>query len=218
MVEALRILRGLLHDTEGIEGQIFTVRSDATLDFTPGRPIPIYVGAVNAGMLRASGRWADGVELGAIVSPGYARWAWEQVAQGARDAGRDPATLDLASNVLVSVSTDRHAARRAVREVLAYYAGRVEPVVLSTSGADPDQVEQLRNATINGGVAAGIPYVTDHLIDVFAAAGDPDEVAQRLRQYAEAGLRGLNAWYVIGPDRHEALGLLAKEVRPLVIA
>jgi 5,10-methylenetetrahydromethanopterin reductase len=218
MVEALRILRSLLQGTDGIDGQIFTVREDATLDFEPLGPIPIYVGAVNAGMLRASGQWADGVELGAIVSPGYARWAWEQVAEGARAAGRDPASLDLASNVLVSVGTDRRAARDAVREVLAYYAGRVEPVVLSTSGADPDQVERLRTATIEGGVAAGIPHVTDHLIDVFAAAGDPDEVADRLGQYAKAGLRGLNAWYVIGPDRHEALELLAKEVRPRVVA
>jgi 5,10-methylenetetrahydromethanopterin reductase len=218
MVEALRVLRSLLQSGEGVDGNIFTVRADATLDFSPVSPIPIYVGAVNAGMLRASGRWADGVELGAIVSPGYVAWAWEQISAGAAAAGRDPATLDLASNVLVSVDADRRAARDAVREVLAYYAGRVEPVVLSTSGADPDEIERLRTATIEGGVAAGIGYVTDGLIDAFAAAGDPDEVADRLRAYAQAGLRGINAWYVLGPDRHKALELLAKEVRPRVLA
>jgi 5,10-methylenetetrahydromethanopterin reductase len=217
MVEALRVLRSLLHGDPGVDGDIFSVRADAALDFAPSRKVPIYVGAVNAGMLRASGRWADGVELGAIVSPGYVRWSWQQIAAGALEAGRDPASLDLASNVLVSVDRDRQAARDAVREVLAYYAGRVEPVVLSTSGADPEEIERLRLATHEGGVAAGVPLVTDGLIDAFAAAGEPDEVAARLRQYADAGLRGINAWHVFGPDREKALSLLAKEVRDRVL-
>ncbi len=140
MVEALRILRSMLGRGDGVDGDIFTVRADAALDFSPIRPIPVYVGAVNKGMMRASGAGADGVELGAIVSPGYVRWAWQEIAEGARSAGRDPAQLDLASNVLVSVDRDARAARDAVRYVLAYSAARVESVVLTTSGADPDEL------------------------------------------------------------------------------
>ena len=216
-VEALRVIRGMLRGEPGVDGEVFAVRADARLDFERHRPaVPIYVGAVNGRMLRISGTYADGVQLGAIVSPGYARWAWAQIARGAAEAGRDPAELDLASNVLVSVDRDAHAARAAVRRVLAYYIHRVEPVVLATSGGDPDEIERVRRAVIEDGLDAGTALIGDALIDTFAAAGDPAHVAARLREYVAAGLRGVLAWHVIGPDRARSLRLLADEVRPRV--
>jgi 5,10-methylenetetrahydromethanopterin reductase len=213
MAEALQIIRALVSDGPPPEPKVYAARSDVHLDFSTFRPkLPIYVGAVNARMLEISGALADGVELGAITSPGYVRWAWERVAAGAVAAGRDPATLDLASNVLISVDADRHAARDATRSVLAYYLHRVEGVVVDTSGADPDEVQAVRLAVRADGVAAGARLVTDHLIDTFAAAGDPDEVAARLREYTDAGLRGLFAWYVFGPEPLKGLELIGREV------
>jgi 5,10-methylenetetrahydromethanopterin reductase len=215
MVEAIRVVRSLVRGERGLDGQIFPIRADAHLDFAVAQShMPIYVGAVNGRMLQAAGAWADGVQLGAIVSPGYARWAWQQIAAGAERAGRDPAQLDLASNVLVSVDRDSRLARDAVRHVLAYYIHRVEPIVLSTSGADPEELERVRHAVVEEGVAAGAQLITDALIEVFAAAGNPDQVSERLTEYAAAGIRGLLAWHVIGPDRQKALHLLADEVRP----
>jgi len=156
------------------------------------------------------------VQLGAIVSPGYVRWSWDQIARGAKAAGRDPSHIDLASNVLVSVDPDPRAARDALRTVLAYYIHRVEPVVLSTSGADPEEIERVRRSVLEDGLEAGAGLVTDGLVDAFAAAGDPDHVAARLQEYARAGLRGILAWHVLGPDRARAVKLLASEVRERV--
>jgi 5,10-methylenetetrahydromethanopterin reductase len=219
MVETIRVVRSMLRGEPGVDGEVFPVRAEAKLDFPRFRAsIPVYVGAVNARMLRASGAWADGVQLGAIVSPGYVRWSWEQIARGALAAGRDPAEIDLVSNVLVSIDPDPGAARDAVRRILAYYIHRVEPVVLSTAGADPSEIERVRLAVIQDGVEAGAEFVTDGLIDAFAVAGDPDHVATRLREYARAGLRGILAWHVIGPDTRSALELLAGEVRARVFA
>jgi 5,10-methylenetetrahydromethanopterin reductase len=219
MVEAMRIVRGMVRGERGVDGQIFASRADARLDFPTRRAaIPIYVGAVNGRMLQAAGAWADGVLLGAIVSPGYVRWSWAQIARGAQAAGRDPSEIDLASNVLVSVDPDSRAARDAVRGVLAYYINRVEPIVLSTAGADPDEIDGVRRAVVEDGLDAGARRVSDALIDAFGAAGDPDQVAERLCAYARAGLRGILAWYVIGPDRVRALRLLASVVRERVFA
>jgi 5,10-methylenetetrahydromethanopterin reductase len=217
MIEAIRVVRSLLRGERAVDGEVFAVRADAKLDFPRFRAaMPIYVGAVNGRMLQASGAWADGVQLGAIVSPGYVRWAWSQIADGAQAAGRDPTDIDLASNVLVSVDTDSRAARDAVRSVLAYYIHRVEPIVLSTSGADPEEIERVRQTVLHNGLEAGAACVSDGLNDAFAAAGDPDHVAERLQEYARAGLRGILAWHVIGPDRSRGLELLASEVRARV--
>jgi 5,10-methylenetetrahydromethanopterin reductase len=215
MREALGIIRAMVSDGPRPDPRIFTARADTHLDFRATRPrLPVYVGAVNARMLEASGALADGVQLGAITSPGYVRWAKDRVTAGARDAGRDPADIDLAANVLVSVDRDAAVARKATRAVLAYYLHRVEGVVTDTSGADPEQVETVRRAVADGGIAAGARCVTDSLIDVFAAAGDPDQVAARLHDYTAAGLRGLLAWHVFGPQPHRGLELLATEVAP----
>ena len=215
MKEAIEIVRAMVAGGPQPAPVMYSARPDVHLDFEPVRQrLPIYVGAVNAGMLRMSGALANGVELGAITSPGYVRWAWEKVSEGARSAGRSPGALDLAANVLISVDRDARAARGAVRPVLAYYLHRVEGVVVDQSGADPDQVARVTQAVATAGVGAGAAAVTDHLIDVFAAAGGPDEVAARLAEYVAAGLRGLLAWYVFGPDPVAGLGLLAAEVAP----
>jgi 5,10-methylenetetrahydromethanopterin reductase len=217
MREAITVVRSLLHGTPGVDGEVFAVRAGAALDFEPVRvDIPLYVGAVNARMLETAGELADGVQLGAITSPGYARWAWGRIEDGARAAGRDPASLDLTSNVLVSVSDDSAAARNAVREVLAYYLHRVEGVVVDTSGADPSEVEAVRSAVAAGGIPAGAAAVSEGLIDVFAAAGAPDQVAARLQEFAQAGIRGLLAWYVFGPERLAGIRQIAEDVAPLL--
>jgi 5,10-methylenetetrahydromethanopterin reductase len=221
MLEAIQIVRSLLRgERSAVTPRIFAARADAKLDFPlvrqPSGAIPIYVGAVNERMLRAAGAVADGVQLGAIVSPGYAAWAWEQIRLGARGAGRDPAELDLVSNVLLSVDRDAQAARDAVRGVLAYYIHRVEPVVLSTSGADPDELRRVRQAVLEHGIAAGAGMVSEASIDTFAAAGDPDHVAERLQAYLAAGLNSVLAWHVVGPDPARSLQLLADVVRPSV--
>lgn len=215
MREAIVIVRALLRGAGGQDGQSFAVRADAALDFAPlRRELPIYVGAVNARMLQTAGQLADGVQLGAITSPGYARWAWERIAVGARSVGRDPAEVDLAANVLVSIDDNPRAARDAVREVLAYYLSRVDGVVVEAAGADLEEVALVKRTVALAGIRPGAAAVTEELIDVFAAAGAPGQVAERLDKFVAAGIRGLLAWYVLGPDPVVGIRQLASAVAP----
>jgi len=213
MIEAIRVVKAMLAGEDGVDGEVFRVRSSARLDFEPvRRRIPVYVGAVNRKMVEAAGAWADGVYLGAITSPGYARWARERMAEGAVSAGRDPRDLDLCANILTSVSKDEKAARDACRRVITYYVYRVEPVVYETSGADPEAVAFVRTTVPEKGVDAVAERLPGQLIDVFAAAGTPDTVMAKLAEFEGAGLKGLLAWYVFGPDPDEGLRLLAEAV------
>ena len=219
MVEAIKIVRAMLRDEPGPNAEIFTVRPDAALSFEPlRRHVPIYVGAVNQRMLQATGALADGAYLGAITSPGYTRWAASQLGWGAARAGRETGSVDLIANVLTSVATDARAARAAVKPVLAYYLWRVDGVVTDQAGADLEAVAEVRRTVAAQGAQAGAARVSDHLVEVFAAAGDPEQVAQRLRRYAQAGLDGALAWHVLGPDPSEGLRLLAQQVWPLLAA
>lgn len=216
-VEAIRIIRAMLRGEPGIDSAMFTVRPDVHLDFAPvRRDIPIYAGAVNARMLHDSGRVADAVELGAIISVGYTRWALELVHAGAREAGRDPAALDVAAPLFVSLGTDARVVRDAVRPRLAYYLYRVEAVIRDHSGADPAAMQRVATAVREEGIDAGAEKVTDELIDVFTASGSVEHVGRRLQEYADAGIRGQILQIPTADGREDALRLFAREVAPHV--
>ena len=218
-VEAVRAVRRLTAGQDlGFAPTTFRASPDLRLDLPPAAPVPVDVGAVNARMMAESGRHADGVQLGAITSPGYTRWARRLLDEAAAGAGRDPGDLLVSANVLTSVGPDRGAARRAVRPVLAYYLARVEGVVVDEAGADPEAVAAVRAAVASGGEEKGAAAVSESLIDVFAAAGAVDDVVERLSAFGAAGLDLPLAWYTLGPDRAEGMRLLAEQVRPLILA
>lgn len=217
-VETLRALRRLLNgESLGFNPTTFSGSSETRLDFASGWAVPLDVGAVNGRMMEAAGELADGVQLGALTSPGYVAWAKQRIATGARRAGRDPGDLLLAANVLTSIGPDRKEARAAVRKVLAYYLYRVEGIVVEASGADIEQRTAIRQAVSDEGVEAGARLVSDELIDIFAVAGTVDEVVIGMRAFADAGLDMPLAWHTLGPDRAWALEALANEVRPALL-
>ena len=216
-VEAVRAMRSLLAGGPmGFEPETFAAGADLRLDLPPPAPVPVDVGAVSRRMLTAAGRWADGVQLGALMSPAYVAWAAERIAEGARAEGRDPGEVLISGNVLTSLDRDRAAARREVCEVLAYYLARVEGVVVDQSGADPDAVAAVRSAVRRDGVAAGAATVSDQLIDTFAVTGDSDEVIERLLPFGVAGMSMPLLWYTLGPDPDWAVRALSAEVLPAV--
>ncbi len=217
--EAVRAIRRLTAGAElGFSPTTFTASPSLRLDLPPTEPVPVDVGAVSPKMMIESGRYADGVQLGAITSVGYTRWARSRLDEGATETGRNRGDLLLSANVLTSVDRDRAAARRAVRTVLAYYLARVEGVVVDEAGADPEAVAAVRAAVATGGEQAGAATVSDSLIDVFAAAGTVDDVIEQLLAFADAGLDLPLAWYTFGPDRTRAVRLLAEQVRPAILA
>jgi 5,10-methylenetetrahydromethanopterin reductase len=218
-IEAVRAIRNLTAgETLGFSPTTFDASPDLRLDLPLATAVPVDVGAVSERMMEASGEYADGVQLGAITSVAYTRWATERLAAGAARAGRDLGDLLVSANVLTSVDHDRRAARNAVRPVLAYYLARVEGVVVTESGADPDAVRAVREAVLENGVDAGAAMIAEELIDVFAVAGTVDDVVAALAPYADAGLDLPLAWYTLGTDPAAAIRILAEQVRPALIA
>ena len=214
-IETVRAMRALTSGRElGFEPKTFSASPEIRLDFPPSQPIPIDLGAVSHRMMIGVGEHADGVQLGAITSIGYTRWACDRISEGAERAGRDPDELLVSGNVLTSVAVDRDAARDAVREVLAHYLARVEGVVVDEAGADAEDVSRVRDAVRDGGVEAGAEAVTDHLIDIFAVAGSVDDVVAGLQAYVDAGLDLPLVWHTLGPDPTIALGVIATDIRP----
>src|SRR5579859_757753 len=104
-------LRGLLAgQTIDYSGKAMNLRGVQLAFKAP--PVPVYLAAMGAQMLRLSGELADGVTPN-WSSPEQIVWMRQHVAEGARRAGRDPAEIPFAQYIRVCVDEDVDAARRA---------------------------------------------------------------------------------------------------------
>ncbi len=130
MRDYLTALRGLLRgEAVTIESPLITVRRAQMLQ----RPVeaPLYLAALGPQMLRLAGRLADGVSLN-WCTPQQRAWCREQVAAGARAAGREPAAVRITEYIRVCVDEDEERARRGLARAVMGYA-------LSRPGAGNDR-------------------------------------------------------------------------------
>ncbi|HTK67516.1 MAG TPA: LLM class flavin-dependent oxidoreductase [Pseudonocardia sp.] len=147
--------------------------------------IPIYLAGLRPTMLKLAGEVADGA-IGFMLPPKYIREvAVPSVAEGARKAGKDPDSVDIASEVICSVSSNRSEAMSlARRQVGAYVAYPVTLPIVQYLG-----LERERQVVVDGlmkeGPAGIEKYVDDKLVECFAIAGTPDECRAQIKAYED---------------------------------
>src|SRR5205823_6561765 len=121
VAEYVQVLREMLAGKKvSVEGRTLRVEN-FRLQVDPGAPVPIYVGALGPRMCRLAGRVADGVQL-FLFTPDGVRAALENVAEGARAAGRDPAELDVVMRIPAVVDEPEDLVRFMGRRLLTGYA------------------------------------------------------------------------------------------------
>jgi alkanesulfonate monooxygenase SsuD/methylene tetrahydromethanopterin reductase-like flavin-dependent oxidoreductase (luciferase family) len=121
--ESVALIRALLRDGRvNYAGE--TVRIEGfDLWFTPFRPaIPIYLSAVFPKMTTLCGEIADGIIL-TRSTLATATQVRERLADGAKQAGRDPSAIVVTSLLPTVVGASRKEALDALRPGLAFYAG-----------------------------------------------------------------------------------------------
>ena len=187
--DTIAIVRALVRDgVVSHRGETVTIeRFD--LWFAPLRPaIPIYVAALFPRLLELAGELAEGALLTWPTPRTIAR-AVEHVAIGARRAGREAGTVDVASLIPCAVADSVAAAREAMRPAVGLYAGFFPRYnrLLAEAGFE-EAVRAIKDAFDRGGREAAAKVVPDELIDAVALAGTPDTCRERVAAYRRAGL------------------------------
>jgi 5,10-methylenetetrahydromethanopterin reductase len=189
------------------------------LGFRPARRLPVWVAGRGPGVLEAAGAVADGVVIGSFASERGIGWGLEQVARGARRAGRRLEDLARASWLYTAVSPDGRQARDRVRtgvavamwgsrEVLGEIGVRLPPAVLAFMDAHAYRYEPALLAEL----ARLLP---DELLDEFAVAGTADEVAAKLTRIGRQGI-GHAALWLFPPDGEDPEALLRTMARDVI--
>jgi probable F420-dependent oxidoreductase len=148
--------------------------------------IPIWIAAVNRGMIATAGAVADGLVGHPIATR---RWHREVTLPGLRAAERDSERPEkacvLAPYVLTSIQEDRDlAVRDAKHQIGFYYTTKVYHSILEYHGMS-GVGEACRAALRSFDLKAMSEAVPDELVDEIAIACTPDEARDRLGQWAD---------------------------------
>ena len=187
--ECVDIVRGILKDSDvNYHGEIYDIdRFD--LWFEPLRKeIPIYVAAVFPKMLEICGEISQGAILTWCTLDHAELAAWH-VGIGARNAGRVPGDVEVASLLPCAVSDNRESARDLMRQPIASYAGRFPRYrKLMVDAGFPDEIEKVRVAWQAGNIQESLNLVPGALIDKIGLVGTAGEVQEKLADYRKAGI------------------------------
>jgi coenzyme F420-dependent glucose-6-phosphate dehydrogenase len=197
--EAVTLIRQLwTEDRVTFDGTYF--RTDrATVYDKPERPVPLYVAGAGPAAARLAGRLADGF----ICTSGKGRELYVDtllpaVREGAEKAGRDLTDLDLMIEVKVSFDPDPQRARADT-----HYWGALALTPEEKTGVD-DPIEMQRRAD-------ALPV--ERTASRWIVSADPDEHAERVREYLDLGFRHL-VFHSPGPDQERFLKLYGDQILP----
>ncbi|MCZ6807302.1 MAG: LLM class F420-dependent oxidoreductase [Deltaproteobacteria bacterium] len=187
MREHVEVLRQMLTGAKTTyEGKTLSVKS-FRLGGSPVGEVPIYLGALNKGMLRLTGALCDGICLNMVPESALPQ-VLHEVRAGAEEAGRDPNAIEVVARLHVVLVDDPSMGRNLIRTVFGAYAATPGYNKCFEWIGFEEEARQIRESFAKGdraGVAAG---VTDRLCDAMAVVGPAETVRARVRAYAEAGI------------------------------
>jgi probable F420-dependent oxidoreductase len=194
----------------------------ARLDWADAGGVPLCVAAYGPRMLELAGRVGDAVII-ECADPHYIRWALERVHHGAREAGKDPAHVQVITSTATFVSDDLAAARDQVRSFGALVGNHVAEVLRNlgsgnmppeleafiTDRPEYDYLEHVKPGTEQS------KYVPDEIIDRLCIVGTPEHCLARVRELEELGITHIN-FYAQTDDYAGQMEVWAKEIIPQV--
>jgi 5,10-methylenetetrahydromethanopterin reductase len=195
--EAAEIVRRLLaRDDDGYQGEIFSLAPGMALQYETRRPqVPLLIGTWSPKMAALAGEIADEVKIGGSANPAMVRRMRELVGGGTTRAGRSPDDVGIVIGAVTVVAEDGAAARRIARSAVAMYLDVVGQLDPTTKGP------------VDGMIA-------DDVLDRFAMAGTPEQVAEQAEALFEAGARRVEFGSPHGLTEEEGIRLLGERVLP----
>lgn len=215
--DAAAIVRALLAgDDAGYDGAAFQLAAGTRLRYDlPRRLPPLLLGAWGPRGAALAGEIADEIKVGGSASPAVVRLVRERAAVGSRAVGRPVDEIKIVVGAVTVVAADGEAARgRARTEVAKYLAVVAE---LDTTSALPAGLaSEVRRLVAAGDDASAGALIPDDVLDRFAFAGTPEQVAALAQRVLDAGASRVDFGTPHGLSDDEGVALLGSAVLPLL--
>lgn len=198
MREAIVLIRQLWSDDYVThEGEFFKTAAAKIFDKPPGH-VPILIAAGGPKAAEMAGELGDGIIVTSGKKPElYSDELVPGLEKGARNAGKDPASLERMIEVKLSFDTDPGRALTDTRE----WAALALPEEQKTGVMDPREMEKRAREA------------SDRAHTRFIVTSDPDEAIDRIRPYVDLGFRHL-VFHLPGQEQKRSIDLVGREVLP----
>ena len=148
--------------------------------------IPLYLAAVQKGMLRTTGEIADGLVGHPLYSRKYiVEFIRPNIEVGAKRVGRNPKDVDMTTLLITAISHDREQAIRDAKNQIAFYASvKSYEGILNLHGWEEQKRaiwEHFRTFNLPKMAAA----VTDDMVEQIAIAGTPEEGREQIEKWKD---------------------------------
>jgi 5,10-methylenetetrahydromethanopterin reductase len=206
--EAWEVIRRLLAgDPAGFEGERFSLPAGRTLHYARERDaVPLLVGAWRPQLAALAGELADELKLGGSANPDMVAVARERI-------GSDDVAIVLGA--ITVVDEDGARARARARHALVLYLPVVGPLD-PTIDVDPELFLRLQTLADDGRTDEAAALIPEAIVDRFAFAGTPEQIAAQVRELHDAGAGRVEFGPPHGLDTAAGVRLLAERVAPLV--
>ena len=187
------------------------------LSWATGSP-PVWIAGYGPKVLNMAGRIADGVIL-QFADPDLIAWCLGFVWEGAKQAGRDPKSLEIMAAAPVWVSSDLALARERVRwfpalvsnhvvDLISRYKPEDLPASLTSYVQNREGYNYQHHAEVGSDNAS---FVSDEVVDRFCVVGPVEAHRKKLRQLAQVGVTQFNIYLMCG-DEELTLEIYEREI------
>lgn len=197
--------RAMLGEKVNFEGRYYSCAAFRMPFKTSGKNLPVYLAAFGPQMSKLGGRITDGLLIN-MANPTEVRRIINTAREGAREAGRDPGSLEFIVKVRCSVGPDHATAKDALSRVLTFYSlADYYRDLLSRMGF-AEEVNAMRAAWQASGFHAARALITDRLFQSvpMVPATSVEEIRERIQPWIDAGATRIILPYV--PCSEDVIG------------
>jgi 5,10-methylenetetrahydromethanopterin reductase len=217
--EAIAVIRRVLaREAGGFAGSLYRLPYEPLLHDAPLRPrVPLLIGTWGPRTLELAGELADEVKIGGSANPDLIPWVRERLAVRERRAGRPEGSVGIVVGAVTVVADDGEAARTRARREAARYLPVVAPLD-PTVAVDRDALATMARLVAAGDDDTATALVPDDLLDRFAFAGTPEQVAAQTARLFAAGATRVEFGTPHGLTADDGVRLLGERTLPAVRA
>jgi probable F420-dependent oxidoreductase len=200
-------------------GEIEYDGQPARMPWATGSP-PVWIAGYGPKVLQLAGQIADGVIL-QFADPDLIAWCVSFVHKGARQAGRNPRSIQVMSAAPVWVSNDIELAREKVRwfpalvsnhvmDLISRYKPEELPVALTAYVQNRGGYDYQHHCEVG---SSNANFVSDEVVDRFCLVGPREAHLKKLRRLAEVGVTQFNLYLMCG-EEEKTLEIYGRDVVP----
>jgi probable F420-dependent oxidoreductase len=168
------------------KGETFTV-DGFRLTKAPAGPVPIYIAALREGMLRVAGQVGDGVVLN-WLSPDDVPRSVGVVREAARQAGRDPAAIEVTARLFVNLDPPGPASDLVVRRHIAAYLNVPVYRAFQEWLGRGDALGPMWRAWAAGDRKGAVSAIPERVMDDLIPRGGLPALKARIQRYLDQGI------------------------------